>query len=157
MTLLGRAYRPEGAELEAARAAHLAAVPKASAYVRFGDFSLYVLRVERVRWVGGYGLMDSADAAAYHSAEPDPVAGNAAYAVRHLNEDHADALLAMAQALAGYTDATKATCTRADRYGLDLAIATPRGRAPARVPFAEPVTAPDGLRAATVDLARRSR
>jgi heme iron utilization protein len=157
VTLLGRAERPDGAELEAARAAHLAAVPKASAYVRFGDFSLYVLRVERVRWVGGYGLMDSVDAAAYHAAEPDPVAKNAAYAVRHLNEDHADALLSMAQALAGYTDAAGATCTRADRYGLDLSIATPRGRATARVPFAEPVARPDGLRAATVELAKRSR
>jgi putative heme iron utilization protein len=157
VTLLGRASRPADEELDAARAAHLAAVPKASAYVEFGDFSLYVLQVERVRWVGGYGLMDSADAAAYAAAEPDPVAGSAAFAVRHLNEDHGDALLAMARALAGYTDATAATCMRADRYGLDLAIATPRGRAQARVPFAERVTEPDGLRAATIDLARRSR
>jgi putative heme iron utilization protein len=157
VTLLGRAEHPTEEEHAAARDAHVAAVPMAATYADFGDFSFWVLRVERVRWVGGYGLMDSTDAASYHAAEPDPVAPSAAYAVRHLNEDHADALLAMAQALGGYTDATAASCTRADRYGLDLWVTTPRGKAPVRVPFAEPVSARDGLRAATIELARRSR
>ena len=69
----------------------------------------------------------------------------------------ADALLAMARAFTGYTDATAATCTAADRYGLDLMLDTPRGRAPARVGYAEPVTEPGELRAATVELARRAR
>ena len=87
----------------------------------------------------------------------DPVSQGAARAIDHLNEDHPDALLGMARAIAGHTDATAATCLRADRYGLDLDVATPRGRALARVVFAEPATAPDGLRAATVELARRSR
>lgn len=45
----------------------------------------------------------------------------------------------------------------ADRYGLDLVVETPRGRALARVGFAEPIVAADGLRAATVELARRAR
>ena len=110
-----------------------------------------------MRWVGGYGRMDSADVAAYHAAEPDPVAPGAAYAVRHLNEDHADALLDMARALAGHPDASAATCARIDRYGLDLTIKTPRGTTGARIAFAEPATAPGGLRAATVELARRAR
>ena len=34
-------------------------------------------------------------------------------------------------AIAGYPDATAARCTRADRYGLDLCVDTPRGGAPA--------------------------
>ena len=38
--------------------------------------------------------MDSTDADAYHAAEPDPVAAGAAYAIQHLNEDHARRLLA---------------------------------------------------------------
>ena len=88
---------------------------------------------------------------------PTPSRRSAAFAVKHLNEDHADALLDMARGIAGHTDATAATCLRADRYGLDLDVHTPRGRALARVGFAEPATAPDGLRAATVELAKRSR
>ena len=58
---------------------------------------------------------------------------------------------------AGFTDATSAVCQGADRYGLDLWVTTPRGSAPARVGFAAPCTRRDGLRAATVELARRSQ
>jgi len=158
VTLAGVARRPEREEAaEAALSAFQMAVPMSRHYASFGDFSLWVLEVERVRWVGGYGRMDSATAAGYAAAEPDPVAGAAAHAVRHLNEDHADALLSMARALAGFPDAEQAVCKRADRYGLDLWVSTPRGKGPARVPFREPCSEPGGLRAATVELARRSR
>jgi putative heme iron utilization protein len=132
-------------------------VPSGEVYVDFGDFTLWVLRVERVRWVGGYGRMASASAEEYAAAEPDPVAGAAPGAVAHLNDDHADALLEMARALAGHPDATAATCTSADRYGLDLTVHTPRGVAPARLGFAVPCGAPSDLRGATVELARRAR
>jgi heme iron utilization protein len=157
VTLAGVAERP-GAEVAGAAAdAYVAAVPSAKAYADFRDFSLWVLRVERVRWVGGYGRMASTDAEAYAAAEPDPTAPAAAHAVAHLNDDHADALLAMARALGGHPDATAASCWGIDRYGLDLELATPRGPAEARVAFAERVDAPDGLRAATVELAKRAR
>ncbi|WP_028057197.1 HugZ family pyridoxamine 5'-phosphate oxidase [Candidatus Solirubrobacter pratensis] len=157
VTLAGRVEEPAGGELEAAGSAYGAASPASNLYGGFGDFTYYVLRVERVRWVGGYGRMDSPDAAAYHAAEPDPVAPQAASAVRHLNEDHADALLAMARTLGGFPDATEARCDGADRYGLDLTVGTPRGTGSTRVGFAETVIAPGGLRAATVELARRAR
>ena len=123
--MAGRARRPAGDEAAAARAAHLAGVPSAELYADFSDFSLWVLGVERVRWVGGYGRMASADAGDYAAAEPDPVAPAAAGAIAHLNADHADALLAMALAFTGYADATAATCTGADRYGLDLMLEHP--------------------------------
>jgi putative heme iron utilization protein len=156
VTLAGRVARPAPDTEPIARAAYLASIPTAAMYAEFGDFSLYVLQVQRVRWVGGYGRMDSADADAYANAQADPV-GDARGAVTHLNDDHADALLAMAQALGGYPDATAARCSAADRYGLDLVVETPRGSAPARVGFAEPVTDPAGLRGATVELTRRAR
>ena len=116
VTLAGRAERAaDPATLAAARTAHLAGVPAAAIYVDFSDFSLWVLHVERVRWVGGYGRMDSASGAAYATAAPDPVAADAASAITHLNDDHADALLVIAQALGGYPDATAAQCSGLDR------------------------------------------
>ena len=157
VTLAGHVEVPAGAEADAARAAFLAAAESAHRYVDFADFSLFVLRVERVRWVGGFARMGTVDGGDYRTAAPDPVAGSAASAVRHLNEDHADALLAMAAGPAGFTDATAAVCRGADRYGLDLWVTTPRGSAAARVGFAAPCTRRDGLRAATVELARRAR
>jgi putative heme iron utilization protein len=158
VTLAGRAERPaDPAALAAARAAHLAGAPAASIYVDFSDFSLWVLRVERVRWVGGYGRMDSSTAGDYAAASPDPVAGSAASAVAHLNADHADALLAIARTLGGYPDASAAYCTGLDRRGIDLTLHTPRGRAPARVAFGAELTDGGQLRAATVELTRRAR
>jgi putative heme iron utilization protein len=157
VTLAGVAERPDAELAGAAADAYVAAVPSARTYADFRDFSLWVLRVERVRWVGGYGRMASADAASYAAAEPDPTAPAAARAVAHLNDDHADALLAMGRALAGHPDATAASCSGIDRHGLDLELTTPRGPAEARVGFAQRVDEPDGLRAATVELARRAR
>ncbi|MFC8180432.1 HugZ family protein [Rhodococcus sp. NPDC057297] len=157
VTLAGRVDAPIGSELDAARAAHMDAVPAAKYYIDYSDFSLWVLRVERARWVGGYGRMDSATADDYEAATPDPVTPGAANAISHLNEDHADSLLAMAQNLGGYPDATVATCTTADRYGLDLSVTTPRGNATTRVGYASPIDRIDDLRAATVELARRAR
>lgn len=157
VTLAGRVERPSGDAERDARHAHVAAMPQAAVLDGFGDFSLWVLRVERVRWVGGYARMASAGAADYAAAEPDPVAGSAAGAVAHLNDDHADALLLVARGLGGYPDAAAARCLRIDRYGLDLWVDTPRGATPARVGFAEPVAEADGLRAASVELTRRAR
>jgi putative heme iron utilization protein len=157
ITLAGVVEAPTGDERAAAREAHLAAVAAAKYYIDYSDFSLWVLRVHRVRWVGGYGRMESTTGTAYAAAEPDPVQLRAAGAIDHLNADHADALLAMARNLGGYPDARVATCTGADRYGLDLRVDTPRGIAYTRVGYAAPITAFDQLRAATVELTRRAR
>ena len=157
VTLAGRVVEPAGEERERARAAHLAAVPSAELYVDFEDFRLFALEIERVRWVGGYGRMDTVGAEDYALAEPDPVAPTTAGAVAHLNADHAGALLEIAVALTGFTDAAASRCTGADRYGLDLHVETPRGAAGTRVGFADAVTSAEGLRAASAALVRRAR
>jgi heme iron utilization protein len=157
VTLAGVVEAPTGDERVAARDAHLSAVASANYYIDYSDFSLWVLRVQRVRWVGGYGRMDSAPGDAYGAAEPDPVSPRSDGAIAHLNADHADALVAMAQALGGYPDATAATCTGADRYGLDLRVVTQRGVAYPRIGYAAPIDSIDELRSATVELTRRAR
>ncbi|MGB0119835.1 MAG: DUF2470 domain-containing protein [Solirubrobacterales bacterium] len=158
VTLAGKVVRSdEFHDEKSAREAHLEAVPSAAMYADFNDFTFWILEVERVRWVGGYGRMDSATGEGYAEAEPDPVQPQAADAIAHLNADHPDALLIMAQAFGKYPDATEAKCTNADRYGLDLALVTPDGKKATRVSFTESINSPGGLRAATVDLARRSR
>ncbi|GAY13908.1 HugZ family protein [Mycobacterium sp. shizuoka-1] len=157
ITLAGVAERPTGDDVAAARAAHLAAVPAAKYYVDYSDFTLWVLRVHRVRWVGGYGRMDSATAADYAAAAPDPVRPDAAGALAHLNADHAEALVEMARALGGYPDTTTAVCTGIDRYGLDLRVQTPRGVGYTRVGFGTSLSSADELRTAAVDLIARAR
>lgn len=157
ITLAGYVEHPTDDERDAAREAHLAAVPAAKYYIDYSDFALWVLRVRRVRWVGGYGRMDSASAADYAAAEPDPITPHAAGAIAHLNADHADGLADMARALGGYPDAESAVCTGIDRYGMDLKVHTPRGQAYTRVGFGGPLDSVAQLRAAAAGLVRRAR
>ena len=154
ITLAGEVSRPSRTEHDAVAAAYLTAVPAARFYLEFSDFTLWALRVRRVRWVGGYGRMDSATGEQYNAAEPDPVAPAAAGAIAHLNADHADALATMARAFGGYPDTDTAVCTGIDRYGLDLRVHTPRGVAYARVGFPVRLDSSDQLRSATAELAR---
>ncbi|OBK35473.1 pyridoxamine 5'-phosphate oxidase [Mycobacterium sp. 1245111.1] len=153
ITLAGVVAAPHGADRDAARAAYMEAVPAARFYIEYSDFTLWVLRVDRVRWVGGYGRMDSASGADYLAAEPDPVSPAAARAIAHLNVDHADALASMTRAFGGYPDADQAVCTGIDRYGLDLRVHTRRGVAYTRVGFPQPLTSAEQLRSATAELA----
>ena len=87
----------------------------------------------------------------------DPVSQGAERAIAHLNEDHDDALLEMAQALGGEPEATAARCIDADRTGLDLIATTPASEVEVRVDYDEPIEAPEGLRKATVKLAQKAR
>lgn len=157
ITLAGIVERPDGPELTAARDAHLEAVPAARFYIDYSDFTLWVLRVHRVRWVGGYGRMDSASAAEYAAAEADPIRPFAAGAIDHLNADHAESMAETARALGGYPDATAAVCTAVDRYGLDLRVDTPRGMAYTRAGFGSRLNSVDELRSAAAELVRRAR
>ena len=157
VTLAGVVERPVSDEHVAAREAHLSAVAAAKYYIDYSDFTLWVLRVQRVRWVGGYGRMDSTTGTAYAEATADPVQPRAAGAVEHLNNDHADSLVAMARKLGGYPDTTAATCTGADRYGLDLRVMTERGMAYTRIGYSAPIDSIGELRSATVELARLAR
>ncbi len=157
VTLAGVVEAPTGDELAAAREAHLSAVAAAKYYIDYSDFTLWVLRVHRVRWVGGYGRMESASGTDYAAAGPDPVQPHAAGAIAHLNADHAEALAAMAQTLGGYPDTTAAACTGADRYGLDLKVTTERGVAYTRVGYAAPIDSINELRSATIELTRLAR
>jgi putative heme iron utilization protein len=154
VTLAGAATRPATAELDAARQAYLVAVPGAGSYLNFSDFTLWLLKVQRVRWVGGYGRMDSVTGEEYDAATPDPVALASARAIAHLNADHAEALVAMARAFGGYPDTDSAVCTSIDRYGLHLRVPTARGDAHVRVDFPSRLESADQLRSATADLAR---
>jgi putative heme iron utilization protein len=157
ITLAGVVEQPTGDEWAAARAAHVAAVPAAKYYVDYSDFALWVLRVHRVRWVGGYGRMDSATGQAYRAAAPDPVAPQATRTIAHLNADHAQSLVVMARAFGGFPDTVSAVCTGADRYGLDLKVTTERGIAYTRVGYPSPIGGVEEMRSATADLVQQAR
>lgn len=140
-----------------AKDTYLSTHPYAQHYAEFSDFSFWRLTVEHCRFVGGFGHMSWVDAAAYATAQVDPVADSAAEIITHMNEDHADANLLYVQRLAGLTMATSATMTSVDGYGVTLQATTPDGPRLARVAFPSPLRGADETRGATIELLLRAR
>lgn len=157
-TVLGETRRiDDDGERSEARATFLARQPRASAYVDFADFGFFRLEPRALRYVGGFGRMSWVSAEDYATAEPDPLAPHATGILSHMNEDHADAVLAYATALAGIEGAVSASLTSVDRYGFTLDAITTDGTRSARLGFDAPVTTTDEVRRAMVALVRRAR
>ena len=76
VTLLGPCTRVEG-DGDSARTAFLAAHPNAAYYADFRDFAFWRLRVDSIRYIGGYGRMSWIDQADWQTAEPDPLGPSA--------------------------------------------------------------------------------
>lgn len=157
VTILGRCAPVAAGERASVRETFLAAHPSASSYIDFKDFALYRLEPTALRYVGGFGRMSWVTPEAYRAAEPDPLASAAAGILAHMNDDHADAVLAYAQALAGIAEAEGAVLTGVDRYGFELTATTPEGPRAARLGFDAPVATMDEVRRAMVALVKRAR
>lgn len=154
VTLVGRCRPTAAAEV---REAFLARHPEASYYVDFEDFGFYRLAVERIRYIGGYGRMSWVEAEAWQAARPDPIAESARGIIDHMNEDHADALVAYAQAFTRAAATERATMTGVDRYGFELSVETDKGPRPARIAFDAPLVDGPDARSAMVALLKRAR
>ena len=156
VTMLGPCTRVDG-NGGSARAAFLAAHPNAAYYADFRDFAFWKLRVNAIRYIGGYGRMSWIDQADWRAAEPDPLAPAAAGIMAHMNADHADAMVLYCRAFSKATDVASATMTGVDRYGFDMSARTAEGPRPVRVAFAETVGTPEAVRAALVAMVKDAR
>ena len=150
-TVLGRAERTTDAKL---RARFLARHPGAQIYASFRDFHLYRVRVERSHLVAGFGVihwLETADVVLGDTPSA-PLAEAEADIVAHMNQDHADALDLMAQALLGL-EGEAWRMVAIDPEGCDLR----RGEGLARIVFEQPVTDAPSARKALVALTKRAR
>ena len=155
MTLVGRMSLLD--EPGERRTAYLDAHPYASYYADFTDFGFWRLDVEQCRFVGGFGHMSWVSGDGYATAPVDPIAPVADGVVAHMNEDHADANLLYATALAGLPDATTARMVGIDRHGITLRVETPDAPRMARLGFPAPLTAADEARPAVIELLAQAR
>jgi putative heme iron utilization protein len=157
VTILGKCSKVPADEVAAVREPFLAQQPSAAYYVDFKDFAFYRLEPTALRYVGGFGRMSWVTPEEYRVAEPDPLASAAAGILRHMNDDHASAVLAYARALAGVANASAATMTAVDRYGFEIAAMTPEGPRAARLEFDSPVATADDVRLVLVAMVKRAR
>jgi putative heme iron utilization protein len=127
--------------------------PTSSSYSGFADFRLYRVTIERGHLVAGFGrihrieardLLFASDAGALAAAEPA--------ILKHMNEDHKEAIADYAQRLLGQSG-TGWVMTGIDPEGIDLRC----GGDIARLDFAAPVLTPQAARAALVELAENAR
>jgi putative heme iron utilization protein len=156
VTLVGQMHKLAGEERDAGLDRYLAAHPSAF-YASFRDFSVYRLEVANVRYVGGFGRMSWVTAADYAAAEPDPLLPVAQGILRHMNDDHADALLDYCRAF-GRVEPSAAELVGVDRYGMDV-LATLEGedKRAVRIHFPERTDTTDAVRKQTIALLREAR
>jgi len=157
VTLLGAAIVLAGTERAAVLSDYRAAHP--GSYTEdFHDFRMYRLEITAVRYVGGFARMSWVEAADYATAAVDPIHAQAAHVIDHMNDDHADALVAYARVFGGQPDTVSARMTGVDRYGFGVLARGPDGaRTDFRIGFDQPVATPDEVRAAMIELLRRAR
>ena len=144
-TLVGRAQlASEGTER------FLQKHPKAAQYATFKDFNLWRIEVEKVRYVGGFGAMSWIEGEHYRQ---DPIAEIAPGAISHMNEDHADALLLLAQK-ASSQPVLKAEMVACDFLGYEVRVNDQHNL---RLQFAQPILEADSLRKEFVRQVREAR
>ncbi|MGB0589982.1 MAG: HugZ family protein [Myxococcota bacterium] len=158
VTMVGRCEElAEGEASASARESYLARHPNASYYVDFKDFSFWRLTVTSLRYIGGYGRMSWVEQEDWSGATPDPIANAAAPIIAHMNDDHADTMVLYCKAFSKASDTSAAQMTGVDRYGFEMSATTAEGPRPIRLAFPAPITRPDEVRSALVQLAKAAR
>ena len=128
-------------------------------YAAFGDFRLYRLDVSSVRYVGGFGRMSWVSADDLATRSPDPLRPHVAGIVEHMNDDHADALVAYCRVFGRRQATERAEMVGVDRYGFTM-LATDVGgtdRTAVRIPFGAQVDSVGEVRAAMITLLQEAR
>jgi len=94
---------------------------------------------------------------AHETGADDPLAADAEGILRHMNDDHGEALRLYAKAFTRATDAERAVMTGIDRYGFEMSVDTPTARpSPARAIVQVPLPATDRPGAARRDGERQA-
>jgi putative heme iron utilization protein len=143
-------------ELAAARELYLERHENSRYWVDFKDFAFYRLEPAEVYYIGGFGVMGWISAEDYTHAEPDPLRASAAGILAHMNADHADALLLLADVFAGIK-AEAATMTAVDRLGFHMRLTTADGVRGTRVGFLREARDAGAVRKVLVEMVTLAR
>jgi putative heme iron utilization protein len=88
VTIMGNATCIKDANIETQ---YLRLFPQAKGYKRTHDFNFYVIKTERVRYIGGFGKIHWIDKAYWQQQKQD-WHSNIEGMITHMNEDHLDAM-----------------------------------------------------------------
>jgi putative heme iron utilization protein len=153
LTLVGDVTEAPAAEVSEL---YLSRYENAKFWQEYSDFAYYRLQVSGVYFIGGFGVMGWVSAEDYQSAQPDPLAHAAPGIIRHMNNDHADALLLIARRFAGESP-DEATLTAVDRLGFYLRLKSGARIHGQRVAFLREVRNTEDARAVFVEMVRQAK
>jgi putative heme iron utilization protein len=154
VTVTGLADQVPEDQVAPLKARWLARHPYAALYADFADFGLWRIRIGGALHVGGFARAERIRAG---ELAPDPaalaaVAAAEAEIIQHVNDDHSDAVAAIAQGLlGGEPGAWRLVAVDVD--GCDLS----NGNRTVRLAFLTPVSDAGGVRAALIRAAREGR
>ena len=138
------------------RDGYLARHADASVWVDFGDFGFYRMEVTDIYFVGGFGVMGWVSAEDYYGAAVDPLADIAASILRHMNADHSEALVLMAQHF-GACVAESARMTMVDRCGCRLQVTSANTTQSLRLQFPHQVRNANEVRQVLTAMTQQAR
>jgi heme iron utilization protein len=153
LTLLGAVKEAPAAEV---KDLYLSRYENAKFWQDYSDFAYHRLQVSALYFIGGFGVMGWISAQDYENALPDPLAMAAPSIIRHMNDDHSDALRLIAHHFAG-EDPDQATITAVDRLGFHLRLKSGDRIHSRRVAFSREVMDPEGARAVFVEMVRQAK
>lgn len=154
VTVSGLAERVPEAEAPALKARWLVRHPYAAPYADFADFALWRIRIGGALHVGGFARAERIRASdlAPEATAVAALAAAEADIMRHVNDEHADAVAAIAEGLLGAGPGPW-RLVAVDVDGCDLA----EGNRTVRLAFLASVSDSDGVRAALIRAAREGR
>jgi len=156
VTLVGTVKKVEGEEAEELRSAYMAS--HAGAYwAQFGDFSMYRMEdIKQVSFVGGFARAGSVTPEEYLAAKPDPLHLFAQPVMKHMNDDHTDALKDYVRYLVGVEGPIdKVEMRRLDRLGFDMRVTNGNDSGLLRIPFENEVRERKDVKTAIVALSQK--
>jgi heme oxygenase (biliverdin-IX-beta and delta-forming) len=146
LTWIGDARSVDPSDMEI-RHRYLRYFPSAESYFETHDFSFYRIRLQRARFIGGFGQIYWIEPEAMLVSNPFRETERSI--VEHMNQDHKKALFHYCKVLAG-ADVADVTMTGIDREGFDV-LADKRKL---RIDFDAPISTVEEARATLVKLAR---
>lgn len=156
VTVIGSARKVPKADLEAVRETYLNRHESARYWVDFKDFAFYEMEVADVYFVGGFGVMGWVPSEEFGMADADPLAEAASGILKHVNADHAEALVLIVRNVKDI-EAEKVTMTAVDRLGFHVRVKTPERVRSVRIGFPDEVRSPDECRKALVGMVKEAR
>ena len=156
LSIMGQSLPIDEGEKASIRELYLKQNPNAKNWVDYGDFAFFKMNVIDAYFVGGFGVMGWVAGSDYLAASPDPLVEFADGIIQHMNDDHASAIVELANHHSNLT-VTSGHMTAIDRLGFHLRLETTEGAKGIRIAFPSECTSSDAVRTTIVGMLKELR